>query len=198
MRSVVQPTAQASALWPFTPAYLTGPVLATHLISQLPSLERASTLIETYYTHIAWLRCPVDRAEVTSELMPLFYPRQMHSPAGITEIALRHAHELAKLFALFCLGAVVDLTLSADNVESARYYILSRASLGLRDVFSHATLSACQTLYLLATYKTHASRGSNQEYAWKLASLGATLAFSVCPSLFLLNVYSTFDVDWPT
>lgn len=190
---------QAGALWPFTPAYLSTPAFVAQLVAQLPALERASTLIETYYAHIAWLRCPVDHAEVTSELIPLFYPRRAHSfenSSFIISVALKHPHELAVIFALFALGAFVDLTQNSNNSESARYYMLARAALGLQSVFDHATLSACQTVYLLATYKLHAAHGSNQECSWRLASLGACLASSVRNITLYHYPYSLQSIDW--
>lgn len=176
---ITQAVSQASILWPFTSASLSTPSCAKQLVAHLPTFERASALIETYYIQFAWLRCPVDRTQVTLELIPLFYPRWSSTQADNAALALKYPHELAILFALFSLGALIDLTLTMDNAESARYYMLARAALGLRNIFDHTTVSTCQAVYLLSTYSLHAAHGLKQESSWRMASLGASLASSV-------------------
>ena len=45
---------QASGMWPFTPAYLSKKEHIVQLVSQLPSYERVTALLEAYYSNLAW------------------------------------------------------------------------------------------------------------------------------------------------
>ena len=180
--------AQAGALWPFAPSYLSSADLNAQLLYQLPSLERANVLAEAYFTNFSWLRSPIDRDQVYSELIPLFYPPgdgQAQSTLGSrlpSTIVNEHQHDLALLFALFACGAVADLSQPPDNLEAARFGVLSRAALSLQSVFEEVSLSSCQALFLLGTHECQIGLGSIDN-AWKIVSLALFPSNNVCFSL---------------
>ena len=175
----------AAELWPFAPSYLTTPALAAQLIQHLPTLGRATALTEAYFTNLSWFCEPISRDQVTSELLPLFYSQSSrgslipdHSKLP-SEIAAEHPHELALLFAVFAFGAVADLTLPAENAEATKYCSLSRAALGLRNVFNGGSFIGCQAICLLAIFQLYDAKPSSQENGWTMLSLGMGLASSV-------------------
>lgn len=171
-------------MWPFAPAYLTTPKLIEQIIAQLPSLERANALIDAYLINFSWLRCVIDRPQILSELIPMFYPRpsteSAHGTATteLVAVATEHPHELALLFALFSCGAIADLTQPPNNPEGAHYNALSRATLGLYSIFEEGSLSACQALYAIAAYDSHSGHEPS-DAGWKLTSLAICIGCSV-------------------
>ncbi|KAH8110132.1 fungal-specific transcription factor domain-containing protein [Phellopilus nigrolimitatus] len=168
--------AQASALWPFAPLHLPRETLAAQVAAQLPPFARATALYEAYFTNIAWAHAPIDRKQVVNELMPLFY-RRRPPPTD-------HLHDLTLLLAVFACGAVGDLTQSPCNPEGERYRQLARAALSLTDLFHNGgSLAVMQTMTLFAVYEIYTAHGEGvstaQEAAWKLISLGLTIASSI-------------------
>lgn len=181
--------AQAGAMWPFAPAYLSSPDLSAQLIDQLPSFERATSLVEAYFVNAAWMRSSLERPQVITELLPQFYPEHYPNLRGHcsfssvpAENAADRPHDLALLFALFACGAAADLTQGAQNEEAMRYNALSRTALGLQSIFDESSLSACQAVFLLGSFESHVGRGPTDS-PWKLISLALTIASSVCVSI---------------
>ena len=85
------------------------------LTSHLPGLDRATSLIESFYGNVAWLSHPVERDQIVEEILPVFYP-------GLRPLSpeLSHpskAHELALLLIMFACGAAGDQTQSPTNVK---------------------------------------------------------------------------------
>ena len=192
---------QASTLWPFAPSHLTSPQLMIDIVKQLPPIERASALIEAYFTNLAWFLGPIGRSQVTAELIPLFYPlgrRNDRTKAGLSSddshndksdilaAALEHPHDLALLLSVFASGAVADLTQAPDNAEGSRYHTLSLVTLGLQNIFEGGSLSACQAIFINGTYEVHCGKRTGQEKSWKMFSLAMSLGNSVSYSYFNL------------
>ncbi|KAH8109667.1 hypothetical protein DFH11DRAFT_913070 [Phellopilus nigrolimitatus] len=168
--------AQTSTLWPLAPLHLPRETLIEQIIAQLPPLERATALYEAYFTILSWSVTPVDRQQVVCELVPLFY--HQHHP---TTDCL---HDLTLLLAIFACGAAADLTQPPCNPEAERYSELARATLSLDGLFHiGASLSGTQAIILLGLYEVYAAHSEGfdtaQEAAWKLISLGLTLASSI-------------------
>lgn len=220
----------ASALWPFAPLHphshsnmsTNTNTLTMHIVSQLPPIDRATALVEAYFTNLAWFLGPIERVQVVDELLPLFYPslgaaggsRRKTTAASASTSAsststsstsnnaetLSHListatdspHDLALLFTVFACGAVADLTQPPDNVEALRFNALSRATLGLYNLFEAGSLSACQAVFLNGSFEVYSGKRASQESAWKMFSLAMCLASSVSGS-FLLSSPFVFD-----
>ncbi|KAH8111232.1 hypothetical protein DFH11DRAFT_1616261 [Phellopilus nigrolimitatus] len=168
--------AQASLLWPFAPLHLPRETLSAQVTSQLPPLERATALYEAYLTNLSWSVAPIDRQQIVSEIMPLFYRRNHHPTDRL--------HELTLLLVVFACGAAADLTQPPCNSEAKRYSQLARAALSLHGLFhTGGSLVGTQAIILLGSYEVFAAPGEDigkaQEAAWKIVSLGLTLASSV-------------------
>lgn len=124
---------------------------------------------------------PIERSQVVSELIPMFYPGRR----SITPSLMRseHAHDLALLLIVLACGSVGDLTQSPINDEAEKYHTLTKVALTMRNIMHGASLSGVQTVYLLGSYDVYSGRKSSQEDSWKLIALGNSLAASVSISL---------------
>ncbi|KAL5513473.1 hypothetical protein ACEPAH_3872 [Sanghuangporus vaninii] len=168
---------QASAMWPFAPAYLSIPEHISQIVSQLPPYERVTSLLEAYFSNLAWFVAPLDRSQVMEDVIPLFYPNRR--PVAPHLVEQEKLHELALLLILFACGSVADLTQSSVNPEGQRFEQLARAALGMRSFIDYGSLAACQTLFLMGSYEIHSGRKASQESSWKYLSLGLTIAASI-------------------
>ncbi|KAJ6608115.1 hypothetical protein B0H10DRAFT_1955680 [Mycena sp. CBHHK59/15] len=81
------------------------------------------------------------------------------------------AHQIAVLYSVFALGALVDLTLLPYNVESEYYFDLGRAPLSLHSVFDRPSVPTVQALVLLFVYYSHGGPHFSMEGAWSIISL---------------------------
>lgn len=168
---------QASAMFPFVPKNLCQPFVYKQLVTRLPDYARVTALIEAYYSNFAWNAVPLDRLQVTEELIPLFYPNLR--PITFSEFREENLHDLALLFSLLASGSVADLTQETINFEAEELDKLSRAALGLRDIFKYGSLAMCQALFLLGSYEAATRRKSSSEGASKLMVFGVCVALSV-------------------
>lgn len=174
---------QAAALWPFNFSSLTTPALAVQLVAYLPYYDCALSLIEAYSSGFLWLCTAIDRTEVLEDLLPLFYSPPSQMPVLSTETeakAIRHAHELVVLFALFAAGATVDAELGSENLEARLYSNLARAALSMRSILEEGSISACRAVFLLGSFEGNARKWP-VESTWRLYSIGLSLASSVRP-----------------
>ena len=129
---------------------------------------------------MSWFLTPVERSHFISEIIPLFYPRRKPILPG--SIHSDHAHDLALLFGLFACGAVGDLTQDPVNDEAARYHVLARAALGVKNIMHGASLNGVQAIFLLAAYDVYTGEKTSQEDAWKMVTLGSSMAVAVSGS----------------
>lgn len=145
--------------------------------AHLPPYERASALVEAYLQNLSWSLCTVDRQQLYEELLPALYKRKP-SEVSLTEDRI-HPHDLALILTVFAVGAAGDLTLKLGNDEALYYEHLARAALGISSILSSASLSAVQATCLLGYITVYTARKSSLEEAWRIISLGMSLASSV-------------------
>ena len=171
-------------MFPFVPDYLCHPAIYAQLVARLPDYARMTAIVEAYFSNLSWFGGPIDRAQVSEELIPIFYPkRRPLRPEVFREDQL---HDLALCFSLLVIGSVADLTQDAINFEAEELEKLARAALGLRSIFTYGTLEACQALILLGSYETCTRRKMSNESADKLMTFGLCVASSVSLSHSLL------------
>lgn len=164
-----------SELFPFTGIKTPGFVAITALESQLPSLECASSLVYSYCDHASYFYRPIKREELLNVLLPYIYCKTnppfppSEQPQGNLEVPASsnppRYHDLATLFFVFALGALLDLNLPPYNSEAERYYTLGRVALSLKPVFESPSISTVQALGLMATYHSHAGRKYSRDSA---------------------------------
>ena len=176
-------------MWPFTPLYAPRDDLRQMIESQLPTWERASALTEAYLQNLSWFFRPVDRQQIVEELLPAVYKRRrpslsQSSFSDSSDIdgdldAPVDLHDLALLLMVFACGAAGDLTLPPFNREAETYRQLARATLGLKNIFDGASLSAVQAVCFLGMFDVISGWKNTLETSWKMLCLGFSLSASV-------------------
>lgn len=137
----------------------------------LPNWERASYLTQTYCEQAGWLFHGVSRDQIIDELLPIYYSN------GPQEVAddNKSAHELALLFLVFAVGALVDLTQDPGNAEAEHYHQIARAAICLQPVLEKPSLVTIQALHLLSIYNAM----SGNELSAKETSMETTRSLIV-------------------
>ncbi|PFH47639.1 hypothetical protein AMATHDRAFT_77107 [Amanita thiersii Skay4041] len=91
-----------------------------------------------------------------------------------------YPHQLATLYFILALGALLDLNSPAYNREAEGYYDLGRSALSLKSVFDNSPgVDGVKAVGMLATYHALAGKRYSRDGAWSLMSLAAKLAQSV-------------------
>lgn len=162
--------------------------------ARLPSYQRATTLTDAYFTHVAWFSRLVMRDQLTEDLLPTVYKHRSTSALAFgardNEIGLDPAvggdcedtvyvHRLALLLAVLACGAAADLSMPVYNDEAQLYDQLARTALSLRSVFEGTSLESVQTVIILASYQFYTCRLLTFEPAWKTMIFGMMLGVSV-------------------
>lgn len=172
---------EARALWPFPSTPLTAPSLAAQLVRHLPSFQRATTLIEAYFSDFAWVCIPIDHEQAHGELLSMFYSHAIqnspYSPDPSAQ-AVEHPHELALLFSLLACGVLGISYHEPETAEARKYWDLARASFSLRSFVEDDSLSACQALSLLSAAEAFMNRGQKESILQNM-SLALILACHV-------------------
>ncbi|KAJ6573398.1 hypothetical protein DFH09DRAFT_1457350 [Mycena vulgaris] len=138
----------------------------TQLFVRLPSKLRASQLCEAYFENGCWSGTPIMRDELVELLAQVYSSFSAPDPAC-------SVHQVAVLYGVFALGALVDLTLPRYNVESEYYFDLCRAALSVRSVFDDPTMATIQALVLVSVFYAHGGPKFSMESAWSLISVAS-------------------------
>ena len=170
---------QPPATFPFKPLYLPTEQIQAQIERRLPSYERGSALVEAYLENTSWLAKPVDREQITDELMAQIYRRKSVLHGAADEPDRTHPHTLALLLAIFAVGAAADMTLPPWNEESDLYYHLSWTAIGLESLFNGTNLHTIQTLAVIGVYDIFSCRKRSLESSWKIVNFCVLLAASV-------------------
>ncbi|KAH7922072.1 hypothetical protein BV22DRAFT_1037878 [Leucogyrophana mollusca] len=168
-----------SQAFPFTPM---GPVATVREVIEghLPTWERASYLAETYLKQAAWLFRGVARDQVMDELLPIYYSPDHLRPSE----EQKGAHDLALLFLVFAVGALVDLAQEPSNPEAEHYHQIARAAICLQPVLEKPSLVTIQALHLLSVYNAMSgnelsAKETSMETTWSLIILAAHLSQTI-------------------
>jgi hypothetical protein len=180
-----------SQSFPFTPM---GPAAAVQEVIEghLPTLERALYLAETYLDQAAWLFRGVGRLQLIEEMLPVFYKQSLSYSSEDLE-GYSGPHDLALLFMVFAIGALVDLRQDPANPEAEHYHQIARAAICLQPVLEKPSLVTIQTLHLLSIYNAMSSNevGSNEtsmETTWSLITLATHLSQTVRRGMYWLSL----------
>ncbi|KAF7366478.1 Fungal-trans domain-containing protein [Mycena sanguinolenta] len=175
-----------------------------YLTAQLPPYEESVRLCELYLAQAPWFFGAVTRAQVTDEILPLWFPDEAPRPAptvsriGSPPLA-GGAHDLALLYVIFCYGALGDSSLpfptshnsTAIEAEDLRmngngphdseyYYRLTKAALTLEPVLEGPpSVATIQTLALMGIYEGLCAGENSIESTWAIFGLSTKLAQSI-------------------
>lgn len=98
-------------------------------------------------------------------------------------------HQLAVIYGVFALGALVDLTLPPYNAESEHYFDLCRAALSALSLFDDTSTATMQALVLVSVFYSHGGPRFSMDGAWSVISLASNLCKSV------RSIYIHFDIS---
>ncbi|KIJ21183.1 hypothetical protein PAXINDRAFT_66458 [Paxillus involutus ATCC 200175] len=166
--------------FPFTPVGTMAEVRAEIESQYMPNWERASYLTKTYCEQAAWILHGVSREQIMEELLPTYYPNGPFKAMDET----KHAHDLALLFLIFAMGALVDIGQQSGNEEAEHYHQIARATIYLQPVLEKPSIVTIQALQLLGLYNAMSGNELNAEDAsmettWSLVILAAHLSQTV-------------------
>lgn len=196
-----------SHAFPFTP--LGAPTAIRDLIdSHLPPWPTATHLVQTYLAQVLWIFHGVTRAQLVDDMLPAIYHTQSAGAGGDEPVAAGEdysgPHDLALLFIVFAIGALVQPTADADadapsdgsaqtttkstsaTASSAlgeHFHQLARAALALQPVLEKPAIVTIQALHLMSIYNamsgTDLRNETSMEMTWGLLTLAAHLAQTV-------------------
>ncbi|KAI0372775.1 hypothetical protein BV20DRAFT_1014847 [Pilatotrama ljubarskyi] len=142
----------------------------------LPGVDEAYELRRMYFQHAAWMYNPVTMAQLKEGAFNIFY--NPHKAPDMEDPLL--SHQLALLYMVLAIGSLMDTTRPAYNVEAEKYHQLARAALFQSPIFEEPTLTAVQTLYLMAFYLFLSERhGSGVGSRWAFMGLAVKLGVSM-------------------
>ncbi|KDQ26286.1 hypothetical protein PLEOSDRAFT_30253, partial [Pleurotus ostreatus PC15] len=162
------------------------------LYAYLPAYPRAHELSESYLQHATYFFRPIKRDELLGEATTLpgmsadsqeTAPTPPATPAAHPTLDPdpdpSAPHNLATIFMILALGALLDINKPPYNAEAERYYTLGKAALSLRTIFDFPHIRTVQAVGLMATYHSMAGKKYTRDSAWGLMSLAAKLSQSL-------------------
>ncbi|KAG1767818.1 fungal-specific transcription factor domain-containing protein [Suillus occidentalis] len=158
--------------FPLTPSGLPKEQIQEIIESYLPEIQRAVSLCETFLKSLSWLPQIVSRQQTIDHLIPLTYRPGLERPRC-------GPHDLALLFSVLALGALVDPTLPPYNAEARHYHRVARAALCLQSVFSERSVVTIKALHLMSMYYGMSGIESNAELCYSLLNLACQAALQI-------------------
>ncbi|PPQ65877.1 hypothetical protein CVT24_011208 [Panaeolus cyanescens] len=143
----------------------------------LPPADRALHLRSTFYTHAAWMYNPINMETFDTEVYSHFY-----SPTDTASVNDEPyvAHRLSLMFIVLAIGALMDTTLPAYNMEAEKYHQLARAALFQFDFFDDPTINAVQALFFMTYYLFLSDRnGSSSGARWVIMGIAVKVGQSI-------------------
>lgn len=178
---------QAFPFNPETPGLTVRKIIQTYL----PPWEKAQYLVKTYLEQAGWLFQSVTPEQLKDEVLPEYY----HEPIPTDD----KPHQLALLFLVFAIGALVDLNQAPGNAEAERFHHVARAAICLRSVIEKPSFETIQALHLLSIYNALsgnelAGQETSMETTWSLVSLAAHLSHTVRLFIMTGSAFMVFTI----
>ncbi|KAJ3976024.1 hypothetical protein EV361DRAFT_1001583, partial [Lentinula raphanica] len=171
--------------FPFTPLALPPAQIQELIESYLPAYERARELVNIYFEQVAWIFRGISREQLDEEMVGAIYARpSLPSPAPLIGADYSGPHDLALLFIVFALAALVEPYPSTSSSSSAdgsspnsnpstgpasrpspnslgeHYYQLAQASLSLQPVLEKPSIVTIQCLHVMSIYNAMSGEGT--------------------------------------
>ncbi|KAJ4482356.1 fungal-specific transcription factor domain-containing protein [Lentinula aciculospora] len=172
--------------FPFTPLALPPAQIQELIESYLPTYERARELVNIYFEQVAWIFRGVSREQLDGEMAEevIGMPSLMGPPppAGVDYSG---PHDLALLFMVFGLGAVVEpfpnngassdssdgsspnsksspgvASRPSPNTLGEHYHQLAQAALSLQPVLEKPSIVTIQCLHVMSIYNAMSGEGT--------------------------------------
>ncbi|KAJ7626125.1 hypothetical protein FB45DRAFT_75479 [Roridomyces roridus] len=145
------------------------------LCIRLPSHAHVIQLASIYFRNGCWSSSPILPSEI-DELITQAYA----SPQLLPKCS---AHQLAVLYGVFALAALVDLDLPRYNAQALHFFDLARAALAVVSVFDYPETATVQALALASLFLSHGGPRFSMEGAWNMISMASHVCQKVRLSL---------------
>ncbi|KAJ7049717.1 hypothetical protein C8F01DRAFT_1181627 [Mycena amicta] len=149
------------------------------LYLHLPLQPRAWALCERYFQNGCWTCMPMMQDEAV-EILARVYQRSSASDISTQQMAV--------VYFVFALGALVDLDLPAYSSEADHYFDLGCAAMAVTPFYDNPSVLTVQMLTLLASYLAHGGRRFSMDGAWSVISLSSCIAQRVNRESFGANL----------
>ena len=123
--------------------------------------------------NLSWMFQIVSLNYLTKELLPsiYIYPTTRRSRNDFYGV-----HDLALLYIVLAVGALVYLNLQPYNIEAKRYYVMGRAAAGMLSIMEANSLSTVRFLHLLSIYNGMSGKESKLSNTYALLNLASVMA----------------------
>ncbi|KAJ7141205.1 hypothetical protein C8R44DRAFT_762931 [Mycena epipterygia] len=145
------------------------------LFAHLPLEVRAWSLCQIYYRNGCWTGMPVvqdEAVELVTQVYQPFHGAGQQHPSVTTQ-------QIAVLYLIFALGALVDLELLPYSAEADHYFDLGCAAMSVTSLFANPTVVTVQATTLIAMYYAHGGRRFSMDGAWSMISLASGISQSL-------------------
>ncbi|KAJ3848820.1 fungal-specific transcription factor domain-containing protein, partial [Lentinula lateritia] len=175
--------------FPFTPLALPSAQIQELIESYLPTYERAREVINIYFEQVAWIFRGVTREQLDGEMVGAIYalPESTSIPGPLPPLGVDYSgpHDLALLFMVFALGALVEPIPSnghssdspsgsspnsnistgaasrpSPNALGEHYHQLAQAALSLQPVLEKPSIVTIQCLHVMSIYNAMSGEGT--------------------------------------
>ncbi|KAF7315900.1 Zn(2)-C6 fungal-type domain-containing protein [Mycena indigotica] len=140
------------------------------LYHHLPPQPRAWALLERYFQNGCWTVMPLMQDEAVEILASVYQSHRTEPQHSLT------TQQMAVVYLVFALGALVDLELPPYSPEADHYFDLACAAMSIKPFYDDVTVLTVQMLTLLASYYAHGGRRFTMDGAWSVISLASTMA----------------------
>ncbi|KAJ7257904.1 fungal-specific transcription factor domain-containing protein [Mycena haematopus] len=165
-----------AAAFPISPVAPPAHESLRSLFWYLPPGAKAAALRDIYFTHAAWMYAPISPETFEAEVYSQFYDPN----ASVASDQPILAHRLSLMFIVLAIGSLMDTNEPAYNLEAEKYNQLARAALFLHSFFDQPTISAVQSLFLMAFYLFLADRhGTGSGARWAIMGIAVKVAQSI-------------------
>jgi hypothetical protein len=149
-------------------------------LNELPPLDEARTLVESYYRYYAW-KCviltilPAAHANETSHdvaprtnFQPIFdRAYATRAKANLPDEEGLHLQQIALIFAILAVGTHHNLEIPSDDSGSEEFVGLAKACLTADDFLNHNTIAGIQTIVSQTGYSLDYSL-TDSGHSWAL------------------------------
>ncbi|KIK46027.1 hypothetical protein CY34DRAFT_800899 [Suillus luteus UH-Slu-Lm8-n1] len=161
--------------FPLTPSGLPKEHIQEMIESYLPEIQRAVSLCETFLKSLSLMFQVVSRQQIIDDLIPSIY----RSGTRSLERPRYGPHDLALLFSVLALGALVDPALPPYNAEARHYHRVACAALCMQSILSERSVVTIKALHLMSMYYGMSGIESNAELYYSLLSLATQAALQI-------------------
>ncbi|ORX36934.1 hypothetical protein BD324DRAFT_651408 [Kockovaella imperatae] len=134
------------------------------LFSQLPNMEEARILSQSYFRRIAWIGTPITSADF-DQILESVYIERRSSSAQRSPLAYQ---QLGLVSAVLAFGMIMNMEIPPLSSQAVTYLSIAQSCLLSGKFMLSTTTTGLQTLSLICTALPYVDLSSRWDYAWQL------------------------------